>query len=493
MRSVLTRLGVATVATSMALAMTVGPATAAPDEGPYVFDAAGAGQAVSIVVGLPQAVADGLEPVLVELPGIELIGNELQINLANVLGELELPLAGDVPGDVLSNVSATSLSGSLAGLVETLLGGAGTCLDTPVDITVPPGADVPLLSLQLLQAECVEDASGRVSIASSKIADLEVNLAGAIAILPAEVTEPLTDAVDTVTDTVTDSVLGPLIDSVVTPATDAINDAIGTDVDLSEAVRIPELIDLPLVSIDLIESRTEQLTAGDRITSVTTSTLAGVSLLGTVCLPDTTYRAEAFSTGVPGGNDYATSIPPIDVAICETDSLSPILRLLDVEGVVGDVLVNLGGGELQSLEELLAGTGLPVGEVLDGLDELLATIGVSTVVQGSQTDAHRADDGSSAGVAVSPFRVTVAPLANFVGGTPLEGLKVELRGLAAAANAAAAPAPVEPQAPPAPVAPEAPPAPEPPPAMPRTGGGALLAGLGILGMAGALNMRRRMH
>ena len=238
------------------------------------------------------------------------------------------------------------------------------------------------------------------------------------------------------------------------------------------------------MSIDLIESTTESLTEGDAVRQVSSATLAGVSLLGTVCIPDTTYRAEAFATGEPGGNDFLTSIPPIDLAICETNSLSPILRLLDVDGVLGDVLVNLGDGQLKPISELLAGAGLPTEDVLNSLDDLLATLGVSTIVQGQQTNAVRSEDGRQAGVAVDPFRVTVAPLANFVVGTPLEGLKVELRGLTVAGNVAAAPAPVTAEAPP--------PAPTPePPAMPRTGGGAVAALMGMLAVGGALTLRKR--
>ena len=469
--------GMAAVAT-MAIATT--PALAA-DDGPYVFDAAGSGQAVSIAVGLPQALADGLAPAVQQVPGVSIEGNELLISLASVLAELELPLVGENRGDPTATATATSVTGSLQGLVETLTGTA-QCLDTPLDITVPPGAETPLVSMQLLQAECTTDAAGHTSIASSRIADLEVNLAGALAILPAEVSAPVTDALDQVTGTVTDQVLSPIVDQVLTPVQDAINENLGVGVDLTEAVRVPELIDLPLVSIDLIESTTESLTDGDAVRQVSSATLAGVSLLGTVCIPDTTYRAEAVATGEPGGNDFLTSIPPIDLAICETDSLSPILRLLDVDGVLGDVLVNLGDGQLKPISELLAGAGLPTEDVLNSLDDLLATLGVSTIVQGQQTNAVRSEDGRRAGVAVDPFRVTVAPLSNFVVGTPLEGLKVELRGLTVAGNVSAAP--------PAPVADTPAPAPE-PPAMPRTGGGAVAALMGMLAVGGALTLRKR--
>lgn len=483
MKRSLQRCAAAGMAALAAMAMTTAPAVAAESEGPYVFDAAGSGQAVSVAVGLPQAIADGLAPVLAEVPGVAIDGNELVVNLASALTELELPLVDQAPGEVSALAQATQVTGSLEGLVETVTGGPIECIDSPIDVTIPPGAETPLVSLQLLQAECVTDETGRTSVASSKVADFEVNLAGALALLPAEVSTPVTDAVDTVTEEVTAGVLDPLVEQVLTPVQDAINENLGLGVDLSEAVRVPELIDLPLVSIDLIESRTESLTEGEVVRQVSTATLAGVSLLGTVCIPDTTYRTEAFASGLPGGNDFASSIPPIDLSICETDDLSPILRLLDVDGVLGDVLVNLGDGQLKPLSELLGGAGLPTEDVLNGLDDLLATLGVSTVVQGRQTNAVKSEDGRQAGVAVEPFRVTAAPLNTFLVDTPLEGLKVELRGLTVASNVAAAPAP-PPEA-------EAPaPAPE-PPAMPRTGGGALAGLLGVLAMGGAFALQRR--
>lgn len=484
MKRSMKRCATAGLAAVAVMTMAGGPALAAPDQGPYVFDSVGHGQAVSVVVGLPQALADGLAPAVEEVPGIALDGTDLQINLSSVLAELELPLEGQAPGSVLAVAQANSLTGSLSGLVDQVTGGEAQCLDSPIDVVVPPDAETPLVSMRLLQAQCVTDEDGRTSIASSRIADFEVNLAGALAILPAEASAPLTDAVDTISGTVQDEVLSPLVDQVLAPAQDAINDSLDLGLDLSEVVRVPELIDLPLVAIDLIESVSETVTDGDRVRSVSSATLAGVSLLGTICIPDTTYRTEAFATGEPGGNDYASSIPPIDLAICDTGSLSPILRLLDVDGVLGDVLVNLGDGQLQPLSEVLGGTGLPAEDLLDGIDDLLATLGVSTVVQGQQTDAVRSEDGREAGVAVEPFRVTAAPLANHTVGTPLEGLKVELRGLMVASNVAAAPAP------PVTAVDASAPAPAPEPALPRTGGGAAAALLGTMALGGAFALRR---
>lgn len=477
-------------------ALAAGPAMAAPAAAPYAFDSAGTGQALEIVVGLPVAVADGLAPVLQNLPGIELVGSELQISLAEVVADLERTGGATMTG----SSDAFSITGSLDGLIETLAGDV-RCIDSPLDVSIPPGAVTPLVAFSLLQAECVTDADGGLSLASAKVADLEVNLAGAIELLPVDIAQPLTDAIDEVSTTVTDSILTPLIDQVLTPIQDAVSEILGTEVDLSEAVRVPELIDLPLVHVELLESRTESTTIDGVIRNVSSSTLAGVSLLGTICLPDTTYRTEAFSTGLPGGNDYSASIPTIDVEICDTTSLSPILSLVEAQGVLADVLVNLGGGELQPLAEVLENASLPVEDLFDGLEDLLATVGVSTIVQGSILSSNRAADGSTAGVEVAPFLISVEPLVNFVAGTPLEGLGVALRGLPVGSAVGAAPAPVVPETPdppaPNPAAPPVAPAPAPNPApeapvsMPKTGGSPFAALLGALAIGGSLALRRR--
>lgn len=489
------------LAACAAIALAAGPAMAAPAAAPYAFDSAGTGQALEIVVGLPVAIADGLAPVFQGLPGIELVGNELQISLSEVVADLERSAGSNTSG----SADAFSIRGSLEGLIE-MLAGDTRCIDSPLDVSIPPDAATPLVSFSLLQADCVTDADGGRSLASAKVADLEVNLAGAIELLPAEITAPLTDAIDQVTVTVEDSILNPLIEQVLTPIQDALSDALGTEIDLAEAVRVPELIDLPLVHVDLLESRSESTTIDGVIRNVSTSTLAGVSLLGTICLPDTTYRTEAFSNGLPSGNDYSASIPSIDVEICDTTTLSPILSLVEADGVLADVLVNLGGGELQPLAEVLENASLPVEDLFGGLEDLLATVGVSTIVQGSVLSSNRAADGSSAAVEVAPFRISVKPLANFVGGTPLEGLGVELRGLAVGSGAAAAPAPIDPPKPPAPDPdptvppapnPTNPPAPAPQPApevpvnMPKTGGSPFAALLGSLAIGGSLALRRR--
>lgn len=480
-RSTLLRTATAVLTTTAMLSLAVGPATAAPEEGPYVFDSSSSGRALTVAVGLPPTLADGLAPAVQELPGVDLADGTLTISLATVLADLELPMGDQGPGTVSAAAEATSLAGSLSGLVDQLAGTA-QCLDTPLDVTVPPDADVPLVSLELLQAECTADADGRQSIAASKIADLEVNLAGALALLPAEVSEQVTTSLDEVGTQVTDTVLDPLTDQVLAPVQDAVNENTGAGLDLSEAVRVPELVDLPLVSIDLIESTSRTLTEGDTVRSVGTATLSGVSLLGTVCLPDTTYTSEAFATGEPGGNGFATSIPTIDVEVCDTDTLSPVLRLLEQEGVVGDVLVNLGDGQLTPLAELLDGSDVSLRDVFDGLDGLLATLGVSTVVQGRQTNAAASEDGSSASAGVDPFSIGVAPFGDAAAGTPLDGLDVTIAGLGLDTAVAAAPAPAQ----------EAAPAPAPEPALPRTGGGALAGLLGAIALGGAFTLRRRL-
>lgn len=464
------RMASASLAAATVMAMTIGPAAAAPT-GPYVFDSLGAAQGLKLTVGLPAALADVLEPVL-DVPGIELAGNTLQINLSGVLSELAQPLENGAPGALRALADADTLSGSLDGLI-----GAVSCLDTPIDVTIPPDAADPFVSLRLLQAECVTDEAGRLTVASSEVADLKVQLSGLLALLPEELTEPLTDALNQIIEELDSNLLDPLRDEVLSPIQDGINDALGLDVDLTDAVRVPELINLPLISVGLLKSETRSFVDGDAIRSVSSAKLAGLSLLGTVCIPDITYSSEAWTTGLPGGNGFATSAPTVDLSICDTATLSPVLRLLETGGVINDIFVNLGGGELRPIGEVLDGTGIPVGELLNNLDALLAELGVSTIVQGTP-NGSASQDGRTAAASVSPFLVKVDVLGANAVGTPFEGLSVGMAANDNGVQVAAAPAP------------ELPRVDDPEPALPRTGAGALATMLGVLAMGGALALRR---
>jgi hypothetical protein len=471
------------------IALVAGPAAAAPAEGPHAFDSLASGTGLTLTVSLPPTLADALAPVLGSLPGITLDGANLDISLAQTLAELELPLTANGLGEVTSVATASSVDGSIKGFIETLTGGPVECLATPLAVSIPEGATTPLVAFDLLQAECTQDAAGRLSIASSKIADLEVNLAGALELINtipggAEITGALEGAVDELSTVVEEQVF-PAIGQVLTPVQDAVSEAIGTDINLDEAMRIPEVFDVPLLSIKLLETVSTTETAGDLVKAVSSTTIAGVQLIGTVCLPDVTYRAESFTNGQPGGASYATSIPTIDVGICDTTLLETILRLEEAEGVINDVLVNLGGGQLKPLAEVLAdvNSDLPLADILAGIEDLLSTLGVTSIVQGSQASPYAAEDGSKAGVNIDPLRIGVQPFGQLAAGTELENVGVMLTagrqqtGVQAANVNEAVPA--------------AAPAPDAPVNMPKTGGGAAAALLGVLAMGSAAALRKR--
>jgi hypothetical protein len=467
MRRLPFRMASASLAAATVMAMTIGPAAAAPNS-PYVFDSLGSAHALKLTVGLPEALADGLRPVL-EAPGVELVGNTLEISLSGVLTELAQPLEDGSPGALRAVANADTLAGSLDGVI-----GAVSCLDNPINVTIPPDAANPFVSMRLLQAECVTDEAGRLTVAASEVADVKVQLSGLLALLPDELTDPLTGALDQIIEELDGNLLDPLRGGL-GQLQDGINEQLGLDVDLTEAVRIPELIDLPLVSIGLLRSESRSFVDGDAIRSVSSATLAGVSLLGTICIPDITYSSEAWSTGLPGGNGFTTSAPTVDLSICDTATLSPILRLLETGGVINDIFVNLGSGELRPIGEVLDDSGLPLSELLNNLDALLAELGVSTIVQGVGSGDASAD-GRTASAAVTPFVVRVDVLGANAVGTPFEGLSVGIAANDNGAQVAAAPEP---------------PADEPfEPALPRTGAGALATMLGVLAMGGALALRR---
>jgi hypothetical protein len=472
------------------IALVAGPAAAAPNEGPDAFDSIASGTGLSIQVALPPTLADALAPVLGALPGITLDGANLDIALAQTLSELELPLTASGLGEVSSTASATSVSGSIQGFIETLTGGPVQCLATPFAVSIPEGATTPLVAFDLLQAECTTDAAGRLSIASSKIADLEVNLAGALELINtipggAEISDTLTGTVDTLTDIVENDVF-PVIGGVLDPVEDAVNGATNLGLDLNEVLRAPEVFDVPLVSIKLLETVSTTETAGDLVKAVSSTTIAGVQLIGTVCLPDVTYRAESFTNGQPGGASYATSIPTIDVGICDTTLLETILRLEEAEGVINDILVNVGSGELRPLAEVLAdvNSDLPLADILAGIEDLLTTLGVTSIVQGSVSEPYAAEDGSEARVNVAPFRIGVQPFGQLAAGTELETVGVMISGgrQQTGVQAAGIVQPAEPAAAPAPDAPVN---------MPKTGGGAAAALIGVLAMGSAALLRKR--
>lgn len=484
------RLTAALGAAVTSIALVAGPAAAAPAEGPQAFDSLASGTGLTLTVSLPPTLADALSPVIDSLPGITLDGANLDIALAQTLAELELPLVASGAGEVTSIANASSVDGSIKGFIETLTGGPVECLASPLAVSIPEGADTPLVAFDLLQAECTQDAAGRLSIASSKIADLEVNLAGALELvntLPGgtDVTGALEGAVDQVTAVVEDTVF-PAIGGVLETVQDTVADTTGLDVDLTEALRVPEIFDVPLVSIKLLETVSTTETAGDLIKAVSSTTIAGVQLIGTVCLPDVTYRAESFTNGQPGGASYATSIPTVDVGICDTDLLETVLRLKEAEGVVNDVLINVGSGELRPLAEILkdVNADIPVDQLLGSLEDLLSTLGVTSIVQGSQVDAFAAEDGSESRVSVDPLRIGVQPFSQLLQGTEAEN---ELGGVGVGLTVGRQQTGVQA----AEIETVAAPAPDAPVNMPKTGGGAAAAVLGVLAMGSAAALRKR--
>lgn len=474
----LRRVAVAATAALATLAVAATPASAAA--GPDLFDAAGLGHTLQLEVGLPAAVVEQLpEDVFAGLgeAGIELDGNILRVNLSNAISKLTL---AELDGEVQTLAAANPVTGSLGGFVKTVTGGGVSCLSSPLkDVSIPPDAEQPIVSFDLLTAECVQDAEGHLAVAAATVADLEVDLLGVTSLL-GDGGGQLEDGAAQLEEGL-DRGLQPLIDGL-QPAIDQVGDELGVDVNLDEVLDVPNLTDtsFPLLQIDLIQTSTRSTTQGAKVLNVSSSTLAGLQLLnGTLCLPDVEYVTEAFATGRPGGADATATLPIVDLTTCGDQS---ILSLIEAGGVLEDV--NVLGTPVSTIL-----SNVELGQVADGLNEVLKQLGVSTLVEGYVEERQVAEDGSSASIDVAPLSIAVRPFAKgtALGGTDLVevfgkdfGAALNVNDVSSAAEAAVVEAPVEEPAPE-----------EPRQSLPRTGGGAFAALLGLAAMGGALTLRKR--
>ncbi|MDX1511415.1 MAG: hypothetical protein R3249_08715 [Nitriliruptorales bacterium] len=479
----LRRIAVGALATVLGLSLAL-PAPAAETEGPDFYQGIADSSTLELVVGLPSAIVepltDALDPALSAL-GISLADNKLTIDLS--LANVNLEKLTEAAA--LGLAEATPLGGSLQGLVESLAGDALKCLDTPIDVAIP-SAEAPLVSLTLLSADCDDDASDGIVSSTTKVADLSVDLKGLLALLPAE----LAEAIDDTLETVENDVLAPVIDGV-NEALGVIGDEVlepitGGEVQLDDILKTPDLVhpSLPLLHIGLIEATTRSVFDGAAVTATSSTTIADVNLLNLFCMvtddpvDGSTFVANATAYGE--STDYSTVIPEVTFGVCgdNGDIERTILKLTENVGVIEDVLVNIGGGDL-SLIENLENSPLPLADVLNGLNDALQQLGVYTVLAGSQdVRAHTKDFVE---VAVIPASVTFLPLNGALAGTPLEDVRVDLF---IGSNVSSAFGTV--------VLSEAPPAPEPvEPNLPRTGGGAIALLLGSLAIGGSALLRRR--
>lgn len=410
----------------------------------------------------------------------EALALELRVTApAEVLGEL----TGGAD-QLVQKVSLTSATLDSAGtavattdLLQGLLNhgslsssqGAGSGSETTVE------QDLGLISVGAGSIDYLADPAQNLSRSRSELAHLTVSLAPLFSSgqLPADVAAPVQDAVGQVTETV-DSLVGELngaldeVEAVVDEAAQQVEDGAGIDIPEvlpDELPSVPDITEVDLVTARKMWSESVTTTAGDRITSLAHGGVVEAQLLGgLIQVPALQYTSKASTNGQPGG------------ATAETDITTIAVRVGDSEVKVSGTTLSVGDFELDLASPELGG--LPAGEVLGPVEEILASLlnaGGLSVSQGTGT-TEIADDGSSAKAATSAFALSLAPLHAAGAG---DMLRVELAALPTVAAVSAAPA----KAP----AGET----EPPVSLPRTGGGALAVALGSLSIAGAGFLRRK--
>ncbi len=452
-----------------------GEAGTIPDAGMGGFSGFAEANGAIVFVGLPEELADGLDPVLSGL-GIAgtspLDGDEtrgLRVDLAAVQANLERAAAGE---DISSDASA---------FVTNLILASGE-LDDPGaceggDTVNVPDDDMPFLTLTIAGVDCEE--SDERAFADVEITNVGVFLGNLVA--QGDEDGALRDGLDEGIEALNDSLLGEL-NEVLCPLGDGLlgDDAI-SNCDADEPIlqlENPLDIDLPLVDLDLIQATAEVTQDGDSITATATSSVAGLNLIGVACA-DQVHTSTATSDGFEATRD--ASVSPLNAETCNTDQT--LFQLLLGDGPLGDVA--LFDAILQ--EDLLDGS---ADALFDGLDELLDALTTAALTQGT---ANLGDiDGAGTTAGTSPF--VVAQTLPFSEIEPLEALgdiRVVVAGGETAVGVNALPEGAEPAAPQDPD-PDTVPAGDDPSAapLPRTGAGAgRMLGLASLGAAAALRRR----
>ena len=437
------------------------------DLGGFVGTARGTG--LEIGIGLPGELADGLEPLLDGLGIRDTETGGIRIALADT--EAELRRAGE--GEEVDGLAKALVTNLLLDSEAADQPGACEGADT---VELPPDADVPLLRVTVADIDCEQDDER--AFANAQLAGATVSLAGLIdAGFPEDVRDGLDQVLDPLNqellaqlndncDDVLGSVLNPLLPG--NQACDALN----------LQVQNPFDVDIPLVDVDLLGSTSEVTADDDEVTADAQSTLAGVNVLGLVCVggdgtEPLTYTASASTDGDEG--TQSASAPEAQARLCPNEA--SILRLIpDIEAfqsidLLEENVTNLVDGELEALFE--------------GIEELLAALGGEVVNNGQP---YGDIDGAGAVAGVSPLTVVgLAPFGEIPGLDEFLGdleVRVEAMSVEAAVNAE----PDEPVIP----SEEAPPSEPSEPArdLPKTGASAAgLLGLAALGAAAALRRR----
>lgn len=457
-----------------------GDAGPIPDTGMGGFAGYAQASGLTVFVGLPSALADGLDPVLdalgvagtLEVDGQTLSG--IRIDLAQVQADLERA----AQGEEISSESRAFITNLL--LASGAADEPGNCTGAPQSVTLPPDAETPLLELVIAGVNCEE--TDERALAEVEILGLDIRLGALLELgLPGEVADGLQQVIDALNE----SLLTPLSEGLCT-----LTDALGLPCEDNDTpllqVGNPLDIDVPVVDLDVVGATAEVTQDGDSITATATSTLAGLNVLGLACAGNAEGSGPAvFSSTATSDGETATrsgEAPPLRVGNCTGDQ--NLLTILLEGGPLADI------GVLDAIlqDDLVDGALEPL---FDGLDTLLDALTTSALTQGSVALGPVEGAGTSA----ATNRYTVAqslPLAGLPGlGDVLGEVAVIVTGGETEVGVNAVPAGEEPPAPPEDPADPTPAGGDPTPtSLPRTGAGAgLMLGLAALGAAGALRRR----
>ena len=460
-----------------------GDAGPIPDTGMGGFAGYAQASGLTVFVGLPEILADGLDPVLdalgvagtLDVDGETLSG--IRIDLAQVQADLERA----AEGEDISSESRAFITNLL--LASGAADEPGNCTGAPQEIDLPPDAETPLLELVIAGVDCEE--SDERALAEVEILGLDLRLGALLELgLPDEVAGGL----DTLIDALNDSLLNPVSEGLC-----ALTEALGLPCEDNSTPLLqlgnPLDLDVPVIDLDVVGATAEVTQDGESITATATSTLAGLNVLGLACAGNADGSGPAvFSSTATSDGETATrsaEAPALRVGNCTGDQ--NLLTILLEGGPLADI--GLLDGILQ--DDLVDGALQPV---FDGLDALLDALNTTALTQASTA----LGDIDGAGTSAATNRYTVAstlPLAGLPGlGDVLGDVAVVVTGGETEVGVNAVPAGEEPAAPPEEEEDPADPTPagdDPTPAsLPRTGAGAgLMLGLAALGAAAALRRR----
>ncbi len=452
------------------------------------FTGVASARGLFVGVGLPDQLAEPLEPLL---EGLGIDGDDgdpaIAINVAETNAELRRAAAGE---DVDGLAEALVLNAVLG---SEQAGAPGACQGNDMTVEIPD-EQTPLLTLDVANIDCEQDDER--AFADAQLAGVEINLGNLIDLAGAEA---LRDGFDQVLEPVNDQLLGAINDAcpdALGGITDGLDQLPILDADGDPICDAVELdlenvfdVDVPLLDVELLEATSEVTNDGATLVAEGRSGLANLSLGGLVCVegPEQNEELEFLSRAqTDGQTGQATRQAPETTArLCDNPALA---QILDAEELLNSVeIAGQGLADIVDVQEL-------TDAIEDGLDMLLVDTEESLTTAGETNE-----EGAGAAASSRLDIVNLGPFREVEGlsDTPLGDITVNVTAMDTTAAVNAGPAPAGPGGDPDPDEPAPDPNPEPagdpdpdPGPLPNTGAGAAgVVGLAALGGAAALRRR----